>query len=247
MAICFFASARTPARMARCTADRGMPVTSAICRTVKPAPLKSSTTSRRRAVSVPGRVPLLAGRGSVFSSAGVPDMPKRLVMGRKIHRAPARRMVVEQPNVRLVGSKSTTKRLPCTFARPRTVRLPKHPLNGREMRELRRHQRESPASSFVFVSQRDAPLSASGFARMIERARCCGSQSRGACPHAAVCLGYVHWPARASIPGRCRPISAIAPSTRPRGTPRWHRGGSRTFGGKRRRNGPRTVGLKQRE
>jgi hypothetical protein len=49
-------------------------VTSAICRTVKPAPLKSSTTSRRRAVSVPGRVPLLAGRGAVFSSAGaIPD------------------------------------------------------------------------------------------------------------------------------------------------------------------------------
>jgi integrase len=45
-----------------------------------------------------------------------------------------------------------------------------HPLNGREMRELRWHQRESPASPFAFVSERGAPLSAPGFSRMIERA-----------------------------------------------------------------------------
>ncbi|MGO9056819.1 MAG: tyrosine-type recombinase/integrase [Candidatus Binataceae bacterium] len=41
-----------------------------------------------------------------------------------------------------------------------------HPLTGRELRELRRHQRESPPSPFVFVSERGAPLSAAGFARM---------------------------------------------------------------------------------
>src|SRR6201996_3863295 len=38
------------------------------------------------------------------------------------------------------------------------------------MRELRRHQRESPSSPFVFVSERGAPLSAVGFSRMVERA-----------------------------------------------------------------------------
>ena len=38
------------------------------------------------------------------------------------------------------------------------------------MRELRRHQRESAQSPFVFVSERGAPLSAPGFSRMIERA-----------------------------------------------------------------------------
>ena len=38
------------------------------------------------------------------------------------------------------------------------------------MRELRRHQRESPLSPFVFVSERGVPLSAPGFSRMIERA-----------------------------------------------------------------------------
>jgi integrase len=44
-----------------------------------------------------------------------------------------------------------------------------HPLTGREMRELRRHQRESPPSPFIFVSERGAPLSAPGFSRMVER------------------------------------------------------------------------------
>ena len=45
-----------------------------------------------------------------------------------------------------------------------------HPLTGRELRLLRRHQRESERSPFVFVSERGAPLSAPGFSRMIERA-----------------------------------------------------------------------------
>jgi integrase len=45
-----------------------------------------------------------------------------------------------------------------------------HPLTGRELRELRGHQRESAKSPFVFVSERGAPFSAPGFSRMIERA-----------------------------------------------------------------------------
>ena len=45
-----------------------------------------------------------------------------------------------------------------------------HPLRGEEMRALRKLQRESPASSFVFVSERGSPFSTAGFAKMIERA-----------------------------------------------------------------------------
>ena len=45
-----------------------------------------------------------------------------------------------------------------------------HPLTGREMRALRKHQRESERSPFVFVSERGAPLTAPGFSRMVERA-----------------------------------------------------------------------------
>jgi site-specific recombinase XerD len=45
-----------------------------------------------------------------------------------------------------------------------------HPPTGKEMRELRKHQRDSVQSPFVFVSERGAPLSAPGFSRMVERA-----------------------------------------------------------------------------
>jgi integrase len=45
-----------------------------------------------------------------------------------------------------------------------------HPLTGRELRALRRHQREVPSGAFVFTSERGAPLSAPGFSRMVERA-----------------------------------------------------------------------------
>jgi integrase len=45
-----------------------------------------------------------------------------------------------------------------------------HPLTGRELRALRRLQREAPTSPFVFVSERGAPFSTAGFARMVGRA-----------------------------------------------------------------------------
>ena len=45
-----------------------------------------------------------------------------------------------------------------------------HPLLGDELRALRRLQRESVPSPFVFVSVRGTPFTTAGFARMIERA-----------------------------------------------------------------------------
>jgi integrase len=45
-----------------------------------------------------------------------------------------------------------------------------HPLGGLELRALRRMQREGNASPFVFLSERGAPFTTAGFARMIERA-----------------------------------------------------------------------------
>jgi site-specific recombinase XerD len=45
------------------------------------------------------------------------------------------------------------------------------PLTGREMRALRRLQREQdPPSPFLFVSERGAPFSTAGFARLLQRA-----------------------------------------------------------------------------
>jgi integrase len=45
-----------------------------------------------------------------------------------------------------------------------------HPLSGLELRALRRLQRESAVSAFVFLSERRAPFTTAGFARMMERA-----------------------------------------------------------------------------
>src|SRR5215468_7424411 len=45
-----------------------------------------------------------------------------------------------------------------------------HPLRGDELRVLRRLQRESETSPFVFVSERGSPFTTAGFARMVERA-----------------------------------------------------------------------------
>jgi integrase len=46
-----------------------------------------------------------------------------------------------------------------------------HPLTGRELRALRRLQREQePKSPFIFISERGAPFSKRGFQAMLERA-----------------------------------------------------------------------------
>jgi type 1 fimbriae regulatory protein FimB/type 1 fimbriae regulatory protein FimE len=46
-----------------------------------------------------------------------------------------------------------------------------HPIRGDEMRALRKLQREKdPSSPFIFTSERGAPFTTAGFARMIERA-----------------------------------------------------------------------------
>jgi integrase len=51
-----------------------------------------------------------------------------------------------------------------------------HPLLGDELRALRRlHREQEPKSPFVFTSERGAPFSTAGFARMIERA---GTQAK---------------------------------------------------------------------
>jgi integrase len=45
-----------------------------------------------------------------------------------------------------------------------------HPLQGDEMRALRRLKREAPASDFVFVTERLGPFSVKGFASLVKRA-----------------------------------------------------------------------------
>jgi type 1 fimbriae regulatory protein FimB/type 1 fimbriae regulatory protein FimE len=58
-----------------------------------------------------------------------------------------------------------------------------HPIQGDELRALRRLQRESEASPFVFVSERGSPFTTAGFARMLERAAAAASLGIKAHPH----------------------------------------------------------------
>jgi site-specific recombinase XerD len=80
-------------------------------------------------------------------------------------------MAYERPkSLTCVGEQVDFKSATLSVRRVKAGTPSSHPLTGRELRELRRHQRESNSSPFVFVSERGAPLTAPGFSRMIERA-----------------------------------------------------------------------------
>ena len=59
-----------------------------------------------------------------------------------------------------------------------------HPIVGDELRALRRlHREQEPKSPFVFTSERGAPFTTAGFARMVERAGRVAKLSFKAHPH----------------------------------------------------------------
>ena len=69
-----------------------------------------------------------------------------------------------------------------------------HPILGDELRALRRLQREQePKSPFVFTSERGAPFTTAGFARMIERVGIEARLAFKAHPHMLrhACGGYL--------------------------------------------------------
>jgi type 1 fimbriae regulatory protein FimB/type 1 fimbriae regulatory protein FimE len=90
-----------------------------------------------------------------------------------------------------------------------------HPILGDELRALRRLQRkQGPKSAFVFTSERDAPFSSAGFARMIERAGAGAKFSFIRPTH--TCSGMpadTSWPMTATTPDRCKPISGTGTSS----------------------------------
>jgi len=112
-----------------------------------------------------------------------------------------------------------------------------HPILGDELRALRRLQREQePKSPFVFTSERGAPFSTAGFARMVERAA-----GRPSWPsrRTRTCSGtpaVTPWPTRATTPAPCKPTSATATFSIPFGTPSYHQRGSRIFGSNKKRS-----------
>jgi integrase len=58
-----------------------------------------------------------------------------------------------------------------------------HPIRSDEIRALRRLQRESPGGLFLFVSERGAPFTPAGFAKMVERAGIAAKLEFKAHPH----------------------------------------------------------------
>jgi len=87
-----------------------------------------------------------------------------------------------------------------------------HPILGDELRALRRLQREQPAKSpFVFTSERGAPFTTAGLARMVERAGEAAELGFKAHPHMLrhTC-GYALANKGHDIPAPCRPTLATA-------------------------------------
>jgi type 1 fimbriae regulatory protein FimB/type 1 fimbriae regulatory protein FimE len=58
-----------------------------------------------------------------------------------------------------------------------------HPLTGKELRALRRLQREQELGRYVFMSERGAPMSPVGFRRMLERLGKAAKMAFGVHPH----------------------------------------------------------------
>ena len=105
-----------------------------------------------------------------------------------------------------------------------------HPLTGRELRALRKLPRESGENPFVFVSERGAPFSVSGFRRMIERA---GQEPALRSRRIHICSDTrpaTLSPTKGRTPGPCRRTSDIGISRTPSGTRNSRRAASRTFG-----------------
>ena len=58
-----------------------------------------------------------------------------------------------------------------------------HPLRGSELRALRKLQRESLPSSYLFVTERGSPMTAAGFRKLLTRVADCSSISFPVHPH----------------------------------------------------------------
>jgi type 1 fimbriae regulatory protein FimB/type 1 fimbriae regulatory protein FimE len=78
-----------------------------------------------------------------------------------------------------------------------------HPLTGVELRALRRLQRESEGSPFVFSTERGAPFSTAGFRKMLARLGKAAGLLRSSPAHAAPCL-RLQLATPAWRRGRCR-------------------------------------------
>ena len=107
-----------------------------------------------------------------------------------------------------------------------------HPIRGDELRALRKLQRNNSASPYVFLSERGAPFTTAGFARIVERAGVAAKLSavnliRTCCAMPA----GMPWRTLVTIRALYRHISAIGTSSTPFVTLSLLRIGSRASGG----------------
>jgi site-specific recombinase XerD len=65
--------------------------------------------------------------------------------------------------------RSSLRRAACTSVGPRTARRVSHPMQGDEIRALRRLQREQGASSHVFMTEREGPMTPKAFHALFGR------------------------------------------------------------------------------
>jgi integrase len=99
-----------------------------------------------------------------------------------------------------------------------------HPLTGRELRALRRLQREQELKSpFVFRSERGTPFTKRGFQAMVERAGKATGFNMKIHPHMLRHACGFSWPTTVWIPERSRPIWATSRFSIRCVTSSWHR------------------------
>jgi len=104
-----------------------------------------------------------------------------------------------------------------------------HPLTGKELRVLRRLEREQQLKSpFVFTSERGTPFTKRGFQAMVERAgQAAGFDNEATSTHAPACLRVQPGQRWRRYTDPSRPISATSQSSIRCVTPSWHRLASR--------------------
>jgi type 1 fimbriae regulatory protein FimB/type 1 fimbriae regulatory protein FimE len=89
-----------------------------------------------------------------------------------------------------------------------------HPLQGDEMRALRALMPEGRRNSpFIFVSERDAPFTTAGFAKMVARAGVAAGFKFAVHPHMLSMPAALPSPTGAMIPARCKPTWATRTSS----------------------------------
>jgi integrase len=106
-----------------------------------------------------------------------------------------------------------------------------HPLTGKELRALRRLEREQELKSpFVFTSERGTPFTKRGFQAMVERAgRATGFDMKIHAHMLRHACGFKL--ANDAMPERSRPISDTSQSSIQYVTPSWHRHDSNAYSG----------------